>query len=641
MWLIFAVVVLTSLLRNDVFQGTTQVVDWDGYGYYAYLPAAFIYDDIERYAFAEAHLATYEMSNDLYQLMETENGSRFPIYNLGLAVVWTPAFLLTHAIVVATGIAPADGMSYPYQLMLVLMSLLFAFLGLLYLRKLLLLYFLDTVAALTLLAVALGSNIFYYIVEGPDVTHGYLFALYAIFLYHFARISSGYGTSDTRQPTAEGSSAANQKSSSEKPKRLSAANRESRIFNTSNVPSLPGRGAGGGGFSANRRIIYCGLLAGLMCLTRSSEIVLFAIPAFYGLRNWSSLQRNFWRTLPIFAIALAVFSLQLIYYKIGTGAWWRDGYAGLGFDWRSPHIYDGFFSYRRGWLVYTPVMAFALIGLGWLRKGWLLPVLIFVVGNCYILFSWHIWWYGDTFGSRPVTQSYALLALPLAAFLTWAWGGAVVTERSRNAGAGKGGNSAKIRRALTLTLLAAFVSLNLFQHWQYNQRILPLDFVNKTYYWHVFGATELNKKARVYLDTNEKLPPGNYQTTPIGSVDTLVIVPPKASREFTKLLHHRAETADTNKVTWLRTSLSFAYFGDRYDKWKFPAIITEHKRGDEMLKWIQIKIPPTMDSPASDSLRFDLSLPGYRSGDLVRQYVWNLCQDSMVISQYQARLLTR
>lgn len=575
--LIFAITALTCLVRNDVFRGSTQVVDWDGYGYYAYLPAAFVYDDVTTYAFAEQHLATYQMSSDLYQLMETENGRRFPIYNLGLAVVWTPAFLLTHALVKATGIAPADGMSYPYQLMVVLMGLLFAFLGLFYLRKLLLRYFSETVTTLTLIAVGLGTNIFYYIVEGPDVTHGYLFALYAVFLYHFARLVDGD--------------------------------------------------------EERRRIIYCGLLAGLMCLIRSSEIVLFAVPAFYGLRNGATLRRNFWRTLPIFGLALAVFSLQLIYYKIGTGAWWRDGYAGLGFDWATPHLYEGFFSYRRGWLLYTPVMAFALAGIILLPRNWRLPVFVFVIGNSYLLFSWHIWWYGDTFGSRPVTQSYALLSLPLAAFLTWVWGGA--------AGAGRVGKRAKTGRAITLVGLSAFVALNTFQHWQYNQRILPLDFVNKTYYWHVFGATKLDKKARVYLDTDEKLPAASYATTPLAKVDTSISVPPKASREFTNLLHHEAETTTPTGVVWLRTAVHFAYFGEKYDKWKFPAIITEHQRGGETLKWSQVKIPPTMDTPAGDSLRFDLSLPGYQAGDVVRQYVWNLCPDSMVISSHQAQLLTR
>jgi hypothetical protein len=572
---VFLVMAITSLVRNDVFRGTTNVINWDGYGYYAYLPGAFIYGDIENYAFAEQHFADYDVSGDIYQLNPTEAGGRFPIYNIGLAVIWAPAFLLTHGIVSATGIAAADGMSYPYQLMVVLMGLLFAFLGLLYLRRFLALYFTDFVVGITLIAVGLGTNIFYYIVEKPDMTHGYLFALYAVFLYYFAK--------------------------------------------------------GVGGEFNPKALLRLGLLAGLMCLVRSSEIVLFAIPAFYGLRNWATLQRNFWRTLPIFLTALAVFSIQLIYYKIGTGSWWQNGYAGLGFDWLEPHLFDGFFSYRRGWLVYTPIMLLALIGIFCLPKRWVLPVLIFTLGNVYLLFSWHIWWYGNTFGSRPVTQSYALLALPLAASLAWLMGSA--------AGAKKGFEG-RSWRTFTPLLLLPFLALNLFQHWQYNQRIIPLDFTNGTYYWHVFGKTSLDKKDRVYLDTDEKLPQGDYTKTALLEIDTLVAVPPKASSEFTNLLEHKITAEEANSGAWIGSTLAFSYFGDAYDKWKFPSIVTEYRRGAETLKWVQVKIPPTMDTPEQDSLSFHLSLPGLQEGDVVKQYVWNLCQDSMVIRSYEAELLT-
>ncbi|MEM9261202.1 MAG: hypothetical protein AAGA62_16300, partial [Bacteroidota bacterium] len=136
-YLVVVAAALTSLVRNEVFQGTTNVINWDGYGYYAYLPGVFVYGDISNYDFAEAHFDRYEISSDIYQLMETEAGGRFPIYNIGLSVVWAPAFLVTHAVVSTTGIAPADGMSYPYQLAVVLVSLLAFWLGLWYLKRLL------------------------------------------------------------------------------------------------------------------------------------------------------------------------------------------------------------------------------------------------------------------------------------------------------------------------------------------------------------------------------------------------------------------------------------------------------------------------------------------------------------------------
>ncbi|TXF90432.1 hypothetical protein FUA23_06485 [Neolewinella aurantiaca] len=620
--LVFLVMAATSLIRNEVFRGTTNVITWDGYGYYAYLPGAFIYGDIEHYAFAEQHFEDYDISSSIYQLNPTEDGGRFPIYNIGLSVIWTPAFLVTHGIVSATGIAPADGMSYPYQLMVVLMGLLFAFLGLLYLKRFLALFFSDLVVGITLLAVGLGTNIFYYIVEKPDMTHGYLFALYSVFLYYFSKLvmtKSSIG--------------------------VTSATSTSPPLSAYPLPAT--------------HYLLLGLLIGLMCLVRSSEIVVFAIPAFYGLKNWDTFKRNFERTLPIFLAALAVFSIQLIYYKVGTGSWWQDGYAGLSFDWLEPHLLDGLFSYRRGWLVYTPIMTLAFVGIFRLPKAWILPVVIFLIGNLYILFSWHIWWYGNTFGSRPVTQSYALLALPLAAFVAWVLGENAGAERGNVAlspspslrergdvegGTGHTGRFTSKRslhlRSLAPLLLLPFIFLNLFQHWQYNQRIIPLDFTNRTYYWEVFGKTSLDKKDRVYLDTDEKMPVGEYVTTELLTTDTLVSVAPKSSREFTNLLEHKVTATEAAGTIWLGTSLAFSYYGDSYDKWKFPSVVTEHRRGAETLKWVQVRIPPTMDTPEDDYLRFNLSLPGLQEGDVVKQYLWNLCQDSMVVRNYDAELLT-
>ncbi|MFT5018430.1 MAG: hypothetical protein ACJAX1_001802 [Neolewinella sp.] len=627
-WLVFTIIAITSLIRNDVFNGTTNVVNWDGYGYYAYLPGAFVYGDIEEYAFAEEHFKNYDISGDIYQLMETKEGGRFPIYNIGLSVIWAPAFLVTHGIVLATGITPADGMSYPYQLMVVLMGLLFAFLGLLYLKQFLALYFSDLVVAITLLAVGLGTNLFYYIVEKPDMTHGYLFALFGLFLFRFALFASAQKTENTQHTELAQSGA-----------------------RASGIRMI---------WSVDRNLLVLGLIAGLMCLIRSSEIVIFAIPAFYGLRNWATLKRNFWRTLPIFTVALAVFSIQLMYYKAGTGSWWQDGYSGLGFDWLEPHLMDGLISYRRGWLVYTPVMLFALIGVFQLPKQWVLPVIIFLIGNVYLLFSWHIWWYGNTFGSRPVTQSYALLALPLAAFIAWVLASRLPSEMGAAAGAKKGKLATvdalqhaegfpevpttwgvnSWRLVMVSATVLAFLLLNLFQHWQYNQRIIPLDFTNGTYYWHVFGKTTLDRKDRIYLDTDEKLSTEVYTSRELLLIDTLITVAPKAGREFTNLLEHKITAEEARRGTWLSTEISFSYYGETYDKWKFPSIVTEYRRGSDDLKWVQVKIPPTMDTPERDSLSFNLSLPDLQEGDIVKQYLWNLCQDSMVIRRYSFELLT-
>ncbi|MEO0627452.1 MAG: hypothetical protein AAFY91_10735, partial [Bacteroidota bacterium] len=152
--------------------------------------------------------------------------------------------------------------------------------------------------------------------------------------------------------------------------------------------------------------------------------------------------------------------------------------------------------------------------------------------------------------------------------------------------------------------------------------------------WHVFGKTNLDKKDYVYLDTDEK-PPRQTPTTTLslGQLDTPTPVSSQASQEFTNLLNHRLETIPQGKA-WLHTSFDYAYFGDSFDKWKFPSVVTEVHREGETLKWLQVNIPRTMDNPEGDSLSFTISMPPLESGDEIKQYVWNLSQDSMLIQSY-------
>jgi hypothetical protein len=125
------------------------------------------------------------------------------------------------------------------------------------------------------------------------------------------------------------------------------------------------------------------------------------------------------------------------------------------------------------------------------------------------------------------------------------------------------------------------------------------------------------------------------------TIDTLISVPPKASQEFTNLLEHKITADQVGNDLWLNASFSYAYFGDRFDKWKFPGIVTEHRRGSETLKWIQVNIPQTMTDPAGEDLTFNISLPDAQEGDVVKQYVWNLSVDSMVVHTGQFELLKR
>src|SRR5690606_24710330 len=104
-----------------------------------------------------------------------------------------------------------------------------------------------------------------------------------------------------------------------------------------------------------------------------------------------------------------------------TGSFLFYSYGSQGFDWQHPRIIDGLLSGRNGWLMYSPVMFLALAGMFCHRKlkPWFWCLLVLVPIYCYIIYSWYCWNYINGLGSRPMVHLYALLALPVAAFMAY------------------------------------------------------------------------------------------------------------------------------------------------------------------------------------------------------------------------------
>ena len=130
------------------------------------------------------------------------------------------------------------------------------------------------------------------------------------------------------------------------------------------------------------------------------------------------------------------------------------------------------FGFRKGWLVYTPVMAFALVGLFFMRGKAAMArngIMAVLVVHVYITLSWWCWWYGGTFGQRPMIEVYPLLALPLCALIEQ-WHG--VMRPARWAGIALGG---------------FLILLNVFQTYQYELGLLHYDSMTRELYLEQFG----------------------------------------------------------------------------------------------------------------------------------------------------------
>jgi hypothetical protein len=121
----------------------------DSWGYYAYLPASFIYHDLDDLQQTIQKRAEYNPSSvrtqeDGYlQIEEAHAFQKNTIikYTSGIAILYAPFFLAAHGFCKLTHLYAADGYTFPYNLMIGLSTLLYSIFGLWLIRKILINYF--------------------------------------------------------------------------------------------------------------------------------------------------------------------------------------------------------------------------------------------------------------------------------------------------------------------------------------------------------------------------------------------------------------------------------------------------------------------------------------------------------------------
>ncbi len=396
-----------------------RIIEWDVKSYYAWLPATFIYNDLSL-DFVDEDPGKF---GDLIWPVTTPTGKKAIVTSMGMAILYSPFFLMAHAVALLTPLE-ADGYSPVYRLALNLSALFYVLMGLIFLRKILLRWFSPWVTTFTLVAVFVGTNLFYYTVYEPGMSHGYNFALIAVFLYYTIRWHERPGSWRTT--------------------------------------------AG------------LGLLAGLITLVRPTNIIVLLLFFLWDVDSLKALRDRFLYFLRRPALVafmalcfLLVWVPQFIYWKYVSGMFFYFSYGELGggFFWHNPQIANILFSYKKGWFVYTPLMLFAFMGIFLLPhrlKGTFVPVLAFQLVNIYILASWWSWWFGGGFGLRAFIDSYAIMAIPFATLVS--------TLAARR----------KWIRVPALAVLGLLIGFGFFQMRQYRTGAIHYWWMNKEAYWETF-----------------------------------------------------------------------------------------------------------------------------------------------------------
>ena len=416
-WLCIVIISFGAIGRAARWQ-RYDVLTSDSSGYHAYLVGAFITHDLGDGTYLAAVRAIYRADLDRnYGFVHLPNGKTVFKYPIGMAIAYAPWFWLAHGYALLHG-DPPDGYSTPYQVTIALGCMLYALLGLLLLGRELRRVFPDHLAALTLLVVGLGTNLFCYATYEATMPHATLFLLNVLLLRY------------TRKWYAEGTW---------------------------------------------RTALALTATFGLMLLARPSELWMVAVPALWGLSSWAEARQRpvywlrHWPQLAGMVVVVGLLaSVQLIFWRVVGGSWILDFYPGEKFNFSDPHLLQGLFSVRKGWLFWTPLMSFALLGIIWARRfaAQACPVLIVLVPVVvYATYCWWDWGYGGSFSARPLISLYPLLSFSLASF--WArWWPAYA-----------------IPLAVLVLLL---VLLNLLQCWQYFLGMVNCCEMTWTQYKHYF-----------------------------------------------------------------------------------------------------------------------------------------------------------
>lgn len=453
---ILAIVVLRLFVANP-----DNSLTWDVFGYYLYLPAYFIYDDLtlQNMDWVNHIIEQYHVTGTLYQAVQVESGNWVMRYPGGLAILNLPFFIVADNLAEPLGFA-RDGFSTPYQFAWVFGSMVYAILGLVFSRKLLLRYFSDGWTAILLFLLVFATNYLEMATYGNPLAHNFLFFLYAVGLC----MIDGWG------------------------EKVSI-----------------------------RQLFSIGVLTGLITMCRPNEGLFILIPVLWKLgpffkTHYIDFLKAHIGPLLAGAIGLFIGGLpQLLYWKLTSGQWLFYSYQdnGVGFDFRHPHTLDFLFSFRKGWFIYTPIMLLAVLGFVRMFKvnhRMFFPFFLFFLINLYIVSSWSVWWYGGgSYSSRSMVSSYLMLAFPLGYLLVW------MKE--------KGGVIWKT----VVAFMGFFVVLNLFQFWQFKAKMIDGERMTAAYYWKIFGKTTIPEGAKDLLLVERQAEAHEHMPEDISKLDSSVL----------------------------------------------------------------------------------------------------------------------
>jgi len=367
-WIIFTFIFFAGLLftaKINIREGQVRQKIWsDAAQYYVYMPATFIYGwDVFRFP--------YKIEKKFQGfLLDPKTGKVVIKTTYGESLLLLPFFAAADASAWLFGL-PMDGFSSFYQLFMLAGCVFYFTLALFFIKKFLDYYYTHPVPLITVLLIAVTTQVLFYAYDAVLMSHAYSFFLFSSFLYLLKKYFEG-------------------------------------------------------GCKSYLLFTLLCLSLSIAVLLRPTNIMIVVWIPFLDLKSAKELwQRilfflNPKRSLVYLLVQFIVLVPQFLYWKYLSGHYLFYSYPGEVFYWAHPMLLqvwfsplNGLFTYHPAWIVFIAGMIF-MIG-GRKANGWF--TLAFFLLTSYVFSCWHCWFYGGSYGFRPLAEFAVFAALPLGMFL--------------------------------------------------------------------------------------------------------------------------------------------------------------------------------------------------------------------------------
>ena len=231
----------------------------------------------------------------------------------------------------------------------------------------------------------------------------------------------------------------------------------------------------------------------LACFIHDLSMLILVFPILYGIHDresWFSqrerIRNNPFQYLFLLMIVAGVIILTRFPWFVipGTVFYYGDPEASV-YPFLASNAHLILWSFKKGWLIYTPMMFLTIPGMYFLaeKEKKLFFGIFFFFLFWFLLASSNMRWADDQgFGQRFFIETYVVLALPLGFFLD-----KILLSKNRMV-------------KLILVFPFFFILLNLFQTWQFTNKILIPEKMNREAYFALFGKTKLTPEAQMFFD---------------------------------------------------------------------------------------------------------------------------------------------